>query len=250
MQKQENCKYSESFEAHRRACNSEKPVLDKILSKVVPKNLIAKLNSIYKEYGRGELQRYVAEHVRCLVSLCHAQVWKKKGTRIENLAVPTLLSKWDPRSSKNVKISGKIVVNLNQPDEDVELIVHYNGKDLFAIKQSTLPDSQLGLFSLQEFDEGDCLGFYCGRLMTGLKYPLNKYAITTGTQPCKIYQASREEMWMGLHFANNPYFDKYAKKEKVDGKSDVYNILINKDLRVSAKCQIKIGEELFLFYNL
>ncbi|KAL7564464.1 hypothetical protein ACA910_001558 [Epithemia clementina (nom. ined.)] len=78
------------------------------------------------------------------------------------------LSKQDS-SKVGVTLNLNLKSMLNNELENLEIIVRYKQRDLFARKKLGLDGVRLGLFALQDFDKGNCLGFYCRTLVSGNK---------------------------------------------------------------------------------
>ncbi|KAL7575770.1 hypothetical protein ACA910_003100 [Epithemia clementina (nom. ined.)] len=192
---------------------------------VAPKNLVAKLQKIFRDDGRAAVHAYIAKHVDCLVMVKGAKMMRMNNSISK--PIQSGLSKQDS-SKVGVTLNLTLKSMLNNELENLEIIVRYKQRDLFALKKSGLDGACLGLFALQDFEEGDCLGFYCGNLVSGnKKMKITEYSIQTSTRPPVRWQASPEDLWMGLHFANDPHYGDYDKGIKVDGNDNCYNVEIN-----------------------
>ncbi|KAL7578626.1 hypothetical protein ACA910_009772 [Epithemia clementina (nom. ined.)] len=81
--------------------------------------------------------------------------------RTNNSVSEPIQSGLSKRDSSKVGVTLKLTLKsmLNNELENLEIIVCYKQRDLFALKKSGLDGAHLGLFALQDFEEGDCLGF-------------------------------------------------------------------------------------------
>ncbi|KAL7572011.1 hypothetical protein ACA910_001666 [Epithemia clementina (nom. ined.)] len=135
---------------------------------IAPKNLVAKLQKIFRDDCRAAVHAYIAKHVDCLVTVKRA-----KMMRTNNSVSKPIQSGLSKRDSSKVGVTLKLTLKsmLNNELENLEIIVRYKQCDLFALKKLGLDGAYLGLFALQDFEEGNCLGFYCGILVMTLFRP-------------------------------------------------------------------------------
>ena len=94
------------------------------------------------------------------------------------------------------------MVNIGK--QHFEVAIRHHTTDLFMIKKSSLQNAGHGLFAARKYKNGLCLGYYCGKIVTGLAYRRTKYVIMTNTNPPICVQARPQDVWMGIHFANDP----------------------------------------------
>ncbi|KAL7573668.1 hypothetical protein ACA910_008355 [Epithemia clementina (nom. ined.)] len=87
--------------------------------------------------------------------------------RTNNSVSKPIQSGLSKRDSSKVGVTLNLTLKsmLNNELENLEIIVRYKQRDLFVLKKSGLNGARLGLFPLQDFEEGDCLGFYCGNFV-------------------------------------------------------------------------------------
>ena len=208
--------------------------------------LIERLDELYaSDRGRDAMQQYVSKFVRSHLTVKDALIRKMKGKPPST----SLSSEPSNKNNNNNKLSldGRLMVNIGKQHFKVAICHHRT--DLFTIKKSSLQNAGLGLFAARKYKNGSCLGYYCGKIVTGLAYRRTKYAIMTNTNPPICVQGSPQDVWMGIHFANDPNYGKYGREE-VDEDDPTYNIRIDGKLRVTALKDIEPDEELFLHYNL
>ena len=134
-----------------------------------------------------------------------------------------------------------------------------NGKwhDLFEIKKSALPNSNMGLFAMKDFEIGDKLGVYYGDEIKPMDATedATAYAMRSLSHhcimDCKGSVTSGHRTYFGLHFANDPYIsiNPLKRNTRHAWKKYVHNFFVD-DFFVAVACQaIHKGDELFLNYG-
>ena len=241
-EKQKNRKYSTTISAQQQRVNRA-VVAVKAKPGRAPKNLVKKLDELLHTTNRGTLNAFIADKIDCTIDLSGAKVRKEYGTKKNGKPALTLLN---PKStSKNfVVLSGSVQI----PLDGVSWVISYGGCALLRIAKSGMEGGGFGLFAEKDYEKDECVGYYCGRMISGKQIKASNYSIKTSTNPPQVWQARREDVWMGLHFVNDPFLSNYGKT-KVDSESTKYNIKIDGNLRVTAKRFIRKGTELFLHYN-
>ena len=230
---------------------------------VKAENLMAKLEGLYGSgtlEERTELYRFISSHIKGIVSIEGAQVRKAHGSK--GKPVGTAIKHYAPSKYNNKKgsginkkhknnllVGGTMMVDLNDNSQKYECIVRYVDEDLFVIKRSTLDNARLGLFAAKPYKKGEMLGFYGGKVLDKSRPP-SAYAVRLRTRPSVLVDPSAADLWMGLHFANDPNYAKYHDNQPVDPDDKCYNVQVDGKLKATAKRNIKKNQELFWCYNL
>ena len=209
---------------------------------------------------RAKMQHFVAEHIKGVVSLRGALVRKEHGTKgkpvtttikqVQKNTTENRAPRINAKKKDNVTIFGTFMVDMNDDEQHFEVTTRYLNKDLITIKKSTLPNAGLGAVAARNYEAGESLGYYCGSVIEGLQKEPSQFAILTRSKTPFHIEATKQELWMGLHFSNDPHFLKYDTDEEVDADDKKYNIHIDGKLKVTAIHDIPCGKELFLCYNL
>ena len=246
IQKQKGRKYlNDNTRQRQRLCTATKAQPSGPMFRSVHyARLIERLDELYASdrfRGRDAMQQYVSKFVRSHLTVKDALIRKMKGKPPST----SLSSEPSNKNNNNNKLSldGRLMVNIGK--QHFEVAIRHHTTDLFTIKKSLLQNACLGLFAARKYKNGWCLGYYCGKIVTGLAYRRTKYAIMTNTNPPICVQARPQDVWMGIHFANDPNYGKYGQEE-VDKDDPTYNIRIDGKLRVTALKDIEPDEELFL----
>ncbi|KAL7555876.1 hypothetical protein ACA910_019292 [Epithemia clementina (nom. ined.)] len=131
---------------------------------VAPKNLVAKLQKIFRDDGRAAVHAYIAKHVDCLVT-----VKRVKMMRTNNSVSEPIQSGLSKRDSSKVGVTLNLTLKsmLNNEMENLEIIVRYKQRDLFALKKSGLDGARLGLFALQYFLRRQLFGLLLQKFSVG-----------------------------------------------------------------------------------
>ena len=128
--------------------------------------------------------------------------------------------------------------------------------NLYEIKKSRIPKSNMGLFALQSFKAGDLMGVYFGDKihLAGWK-KISCYAMDSEFHNCVVDAMggidSNYHAFFGLQFANDPLQSKNMEKVQTRNDSNRYthNFFVDDRLMARACHDIQIGEELFLNYG-
>jgi hypothetical protein len=127
--------------------------------------------------------------------------------------------------------------------------------NLYEVKQSGLEKAHMGLFARKAFKLGEVMGVYFGKI---IRHPVKKiealscYAMTFENQKvtidCQGGIDSKYPTYFGLQFANDPSLgdNMRTRKSVVDHP---HNFFIDENFVARALCDIKVGDELFLYYG-
>jgi hypothetical protein len=131
--------------------------------------------------------------------------------------------------------------------DDIEWHIWLNNTvPLFVIKKSGVPNSGLGLFAAQQFDEGEVVSMYCG-VNQGIYEPkkIEKSDKAIIVDNRVIYNVSDNAAFLGFHFANDPMQSKPPLTVTPE-----YNVKVLPGLLCEALADIQVGEELLMEYNM
>ena len=260
--KQQNRKYKMD-ELNQKEQAKKKIATTRTPRAVKAENLMAKLEVLFGNdtlEERIEMYRFISSHIKGIVNIQGAQV--RKGHDTKGQPVGTAVKHYAPskynkkkgtgkhkKHKDNLLIEGTMMVDLNDNSQKYECIVRYLDEDLFVIKRSTLDNARLGLFAAKPYKKGEMLGYYCGKVLEKSRPP-SAYAIQLRTRPFAFVDPSASDLWMGLHFANDPQYEKYKTNESVDPDAKCYNVQVSTKLKATARRNIKKNEEIFWCYNL
>ena len=117
------------------------------------------------------------------------------------------------------------------------------------LKPSNIPGAGLGVFTLREFTRGQAIGWYYG---TKKKKSVGQDGAAGGT----MYQLADLDAQgsfgypgrLGMHVMNDPTMNLLDDAERQNAMR-MWNVMLHSDYAVTAKRQIRIGEELYADYN-
>ena len=150
----------------------------------------------------------------------------------------------------------------------VQIKCNQDWVSLFEIKDSNFRGASLGLYSLREIPKGTLIGIYLGELIprnkedSTTKYcmqlPNNGDFIDPGADPAAVKDESRQVVYFGFQFLNDPNYvdsdDDGNGDNDGDNKDDneavtLPNVEIDGKLYVRTLTHIHIGDELLLDYH-
>ena len=121
-----------------------------------------------------------------------------------------------------------------------------------VLKKSTIQGAGFGLFAARQFNKGDFIGRFMGRVLDRDTKDVSEYAIATFKyliDPMGEINSGYPWYW-GLHIANDPTFvGRGLNDQSSIEKMAMINAIIHKNMLMSAKVTIKMGQEIFISYN-
>jgi hypothetical protein len=116
------------------------------------------------------------------------------------------------------------------------------------VKDSTIPNAGKGVFALRQFLKGAIIGLYMGGEVGHEDYTMEAAWAKEKRIRCYPFTDSRSmggrsSMTMGMQMINDPNYDGIKTGKRVNAK-------VMSDLFVVALKNIKVGEEIFIAYNL
>lgn len=126
--------------------------------------------------------------------------------------------------------------------------------DLFEIKKSRIPKAGRGVFAMQDFKAGSVIGIFYGTLSkkpSGSEYEMDGKDLHGFYINPESQFGAKNPIYFGLQFANDPKIREQPKRvtRSLDSGMSCHNFFIDQDLIARTCCDIRIGEELFLFYK-
>jgi hypothetical protein len=127
--------------------------------------------------------------------------------------------------------------------------------NLYEVRQSGLAKAHMGLFAKRAFKFGEVMGVYFGKIIkhpVKTKEKLSCYAMKFDkhgvTMDCQGGIDSKYPTYFGLQFANDPSLvnNMRTRSSVVDNP---HNFFVDENFVARALRDIKIGEELFMYYG-
>jgi hypothetical protein len=242
-QQQPGRKYSTNVATMRRRVYRSIAVLSPAESKAItgkPNAFLPTVQKILADKGIHAVKLYLLDKLRVAVAVKGHLHHEHRG-RTMNSAIKLGLD-----DSNKMKL--KLDAPVHFADTDIVWTIKHQNSLLYEIKKSSLPESGFGVYTKKAFKKSAFMGVYLGDEISMTAKARNTQSIV-GIDGL-VYQASRNDSWFGLHFANDPQFSKYEQKEQTDESDLRYNIKVHDDLGVYALEDIEKDSELFLHYNL
>ena len=189
----------------------------------------------------------------------------KKKSRKAIAARTKSLEKAQEHILKEIDLKWECKVHYSTPDDwelgdssvckeenatNTSYVLKINGLDWFEVKPSTIEGAGLGLFACRRFEPGLLLGFFMG------KYDADDTA-STGYQfkhinPRPEEKKSKKLPYFGLHFSNDPFFDKdmtNMKKRMAKNLEEKVKVEFGAGYNCRSICRIDKGSEIFVLYQ-
>ena len=139
--------------------------------------------------------------------------------------------------------------------EDSRYKGNFKEIDLFEIKKSRIPKAGRGLFAMQDFKAGAIIGIFYGTLLktsSGSVYEMDGEDLHGLFIDPESEFGGKNPIYFGLQFANDPKLleqPKRVTRSLNSGNSSCHNFFIDQDFIARTCCDIRYGEELYLFYK-
>jgi hypothetical protein len=200
----------------------------------------ASVKKVHKTIGCEAAMAYVTKNVQTRV------IFKGKGARIiKNTNTMALIRRHDARKNPAFSIGHQFGFDVDLDDIEWHIWLN-NTVPLFVIKKSGVPNSGLGLFAAQHFDEGEVVSLYCG-VNQGIYEPkrLLKSDKAISDKNGVVYTVSDKVAFLGFHFANDPMQSKPLLTNPPE-----YNVKVLPGLLCEALADIEVGDEILMEYNM
>jgi hypothetical protein len=210
---------------------------------------------IQKELNNFEKKDILQKFVNNLLIKPH----KKWGKELKNNLRYDLLQHYSALDGDNgLQVVGNVkattyIIKLAIPNNNYKDGVQ--SMNLFEVRQSNLPNANLGLFAKKSFAAGDIMGVYYGRIQPRAKMTHSQYAVESEEHGI-IMDAEggpdrKKPMYFGLQIANDPTICVKSSKmaTRTHAKGETHNFFIDDDFVAVASRNINVDDELYLNYG-